>query len=586
MQTIKMGYFEHWFRPPYTFASFLEEQGIQIEKIDYTQKDYLQKYDVVLIEQNGFNDYIENDEPYIQQWVKNGGIMLIMHQDYQRWAPYFLPKELGHTMLVNRYMQTIGPCTPDSSFTGDKTNYMTYLMPWIEEPGKKLFSVPEKITPDEMLYWKLDVNTFGILRPWEGRSASERVRTAALSCFLADPDWEVLGSYMDCAVRKGALILRAKYGKGMYFLNQILFPEIISEDAERCMNFWKKYIKNLLAYFERFKNGESEEMPEEKKSLPIKRNYKLSAHMHSLDWYGADSHPGTINAMMRYMNFDICSIAVKDNAPFGGRLDVDKYSDDKVLVLHGQEYHPFNWNDKYADRGHNTYHTLAIGVDPDAYTAEFTRSLFSDAEAYEAVEKALNHIHAHGGAACATHPYGPHWVEHDYDAVDYEPLEPMSGTDIEKFWLDGGKIAMMASVDLFGSRRMLDNPSTNFIYLKGKQPCRDTVVEAIKNRHTIAAVGFDEADIYIGEYLPGDEIPYEEAQKGTLSISAKVMRDNVRKVRVYSGSEIIYESDDGNTQSISLELPLKDYKLDKYIRVEVEGLNKHWICVSTPFYLK
>ena len=96
---IKIGYFEHWFQPPYKFVDFLREEGLQIEKIDYTKKDYLEKYDLVIVEQNGFNDYIENDEPYIQKWVKNGGILMFMHQDYQRWAPYFLPKELGHTTV-------------------------------------------------------------------------------------------------------------------------------------------------------------------------------------------------------------------------------------------------------------------------------------------------------------------------------------------------------------------------------------------------------------------------------------------------------------------------------------------------------
>ena len=586
-QKLKIGYFQHWFQPPYKFVDFLKEQGIELEKIDYSVKNYLDKYDLAIIEQNGFNDYIENDEPYIQNWVKNGGIMMIMHQDYQRWAPYFLPRELGHTALIHRYVKTINgfECAADPTFTQDDTPYMTYLMPWIEKPGKKLFSVPEKITPDEMLNWKLDVNTFGIIRFLENQPPSEKVRTAALSCFLANPKWEVLGSFMDCGIKDGALILKGNYGKGMYFLNQILFPEILNEDANRCFDFWKKYVKNLIAYFERFKNGESEDMLEEKLSLPIKRNYKMSSHMHSLDWYGADSHLGTINAIMRYMNFDICSIAIKDDAPFDGKLDMDKYSDDKVLMLAGQEYHPFNWNDKFADIAHNVYHTLAIGVDTDAFTPEFTCSLFSDEEAYEAVERAINHIHNHGGAACSTHPFAPQWIEHTYDAVDYEPLTPLTGTDIEKFWLDGGKIAIMSSVDLYGPRRILDNPSTNFIYLRGSQPNRDNVVKAIKSRNTIASVGFDEADIYIGDYLPGDDIPLKEAKNSTLTISAKVMRETIKKVRVYSGADIIYEKNDGNTQAIEINIPLKDYNLDKFIRVEVEGLNEHWICLSTPFFL-
>lgn len=582
---LKIGYFEHWSQPPYKFVSFLKEQGIEIEKIDYSQKDYLEKYDLAIIEQNGFNDYIENDELYIQDWVKRGGIMMFMHQDFQRWAPYFLPHELGHIQLIYRYVPTINACK-DLTFTNDPTPYMSYIMPWIERPGQRLFAEPEVITPDEMMDWRLDVNTFGILRAKEDDPASQLVRTTAQSCFLANSKWEVLGSFMDPAVKDGALILKANYGKGMYFLNQILFPEILTDYSERCINFWKKYVKNLMSYFIRFKNGEIEELTETvKKELPIKKIYKMCTHMHSLDWYGADSQPGTINALMRYMNFDICSIAIKDNAPYEGKLDVSKYSDDKVLFLDGQEYHPFNWNDKNDHISHNTYHILAIGVDSDAYTQEFTCSRFSDEEIDEALKKGISYIHKHGGVACATHPYVAYWYDYDYDAVDKEPMTPLSGSDIEEYWLSGRKIAIMNSVDLFGVRRMFDYPATNFIYLKGEKPCRDSVVKAIKDGHTIASTGFDEADICIGDCVPGDEISFKEAQNSVLSIKAKVMREHIHKVRVYSGADVIYEINDGKTAEIDIKLPLKDFGLEKFIRVEIEGLNERWICNSTPIYI-
>ncbi|MFA7636987.1 MAG: hypothetical protein WCX81_04415 [Monoglobales bacterium] len=301
---LKIGYFKHWHQPPYKFVDFLREQGIEVQSIDFSQRGYLDEFDVAIIEQNGFNDYIENDELYIQNWVKNGGMMLFMHQDYQRWAPYFLPHEVGYTQLIYRYVPTINgyDCSADKSFTGDDTPYMSYMMPWIEKPGKRLFSEPEKITPDEMIDWKIDVNSFGIIRFKDKEDAAQRVRTTAQSCFLAPENFIILGSFMDPAVNNGALIMRAKYGRGMYFMNQLLFPEVLTPDAERCLNFWKKYVKNLFAYCLRFKNGETEDMPEVKKALPKKKNYKMATHMHSLDWYGAESAPGTINALMRYMN--------------------------------------------------------------------------------------------------------------------------------------------------------------------------------------------------------------------------------------------------------------------------------------------
>jgi len=586
MEQLKIGYFEHWFRPPYPFAEFLESQGIHVRKIDYSHPGYLEDFDVVFIEQNGFNDYIENDELYIQDWVRRGGILLFMHQDYQRWAPYFLPEAVGYTQLIHRHVLTINgfDCAADPSFTQDPTPYKCYMMPWIEESGRKLFSQPETITPDEMLYWQLEVNSFGLIRFVDQQAPSETVRTAALSCFLANPAWEVLGSYMDPAVRDGALILRAKYGKGMYFINQLLFPEVLTEDCGRCLSFWKKYVKNLFAYCARFKRGESEDLPPREASLPLKKNYKLAIHMHSLDWYGADSQPGTIHATMRYMNYDICSLAVKDNAPYAGKLDTAKYSDDKVLFLDGQEYHPFNWQDKYHDLSHNTYHMLAMGIDADAYTPKYTRSFFSDQAIADYMKEAIDYVHAHGGAVCATHPNVDYWRGYDYDAVDREPLAPLSGTDIEKNWLEGNRLALMNSVDFYGPRRILDNPAVNFLYLRGEVPSRDSVVRAIRRGNTVAACGFEEADICMGQYLPGDEVPLAEARKGVLSVTAKVSRGGIRKIRVYSGANAVWSAEH-REDSLELDIPLAGLPLDKFIRVELEGQNCHWICCSTPFYL-
>ena len=246
---MRFGYFKHWHQPEFPCQEFMKEQGFDVKQIDYSQPKYLEDFDVAIVEQNGFNDYIENDEEYIAGWVKRGGILLFMHQDYQRWAPYFLPNEVGYTQLIHRHIPTIG----DATKNGDEPYYI-YMMPWIEKEGKGLFNVPEKITPDEMIGWRVCSNTFRIIRQYT--TPAEMLRTAAQSCYLANPNWDILGSYMDPGVRDGALILRAKYGKGMFFLNQLLFPEQRPADDDRCLAFWKKYLKNIEAYFERFKKGE------------------------------------------------------------------------------------------------------------------------------------------------------------------------------------------------------------------------------------------------------------------------------------------------------------------------------------------
>lgn len=577
---MKIGFFKHWFQPPYTFAEFLKKEGYDIEQIDYSLPKYLDKYDVAIVEQNGFNDYIENDEPYIAEWVKKGGILLFMHQDYQRWAPYFIPQEAGYTQLIHRHVPTV-------RVYKDSPVSKCYMMPWIEEKGKALFNVPEKITPDEMINWDVTCNTFRIVAPEPGQDTTETLKTAAQSCFLAEDPWEILGSYMDPAVRDGALILQSKYGKGLYFITQLLFPEVEVPEDDRCLCFWKKYMRNLVAYFERFKKGEPEPViPVAEPFLEKKKNYKLCVHMHSLDWYGCDSAPGTINAMMRYMGFDICGLAVKDVKPYAGKLDPAKYSDDKVLFLDGQEYHPFNWKDQYDAINHNSYHMLPVGIDPDAYTAEFTRSLYGDEEVDAYLKRAIDYVHEKNGAICATHPNKvDYWRNYKYDAVDQEPLVPLAGTHIEKHWLEGGRIAVMDSVDLFGFQRILANPAVNFVYLQGEKPSRDSVVKAIRNHHTIAAAFFNEADVMLNDYIPGDVVSSDEIAGAVVKVAAKIAIGTIKEVRVYADDKVVCKANP-NAEEIALEFKLDNITAKKFIRVEAEGEDKEKVMVATPFFIK
>ena len=584
---MKIGYFEHWSRPHWNFTDFIKEEGYDIEKIDFSNKNYLEKYDIVLVEQNGFNDYIENDELYIQDWVSRGGIFLFMHQDYMRWAPCFLPEHLNNTKLIHRYIPTIG----GASFNGQESNYMIYMMPWAVGQGKALFHYPEKITPDEMLGWHIKVNSFTIIRGKPDQDISEYVRTSALSCYLADENWEVLGTYMDPGVRDGALLLQGRHGKGMYFLNQILVPEVITESNKSCLAFWRKYLKNLMHYFANFKAGITDPIPE-KGSLPAgKRNYKLCIHMHSLDWYGCDASPGTINALMRQMGYDICSLAVKDAAPYKGKLDPKEYSDDKVLFLDGQEYHPFNWKDRMDARTHNGYHLLAIGTDHDAYTAEYTKSIFGDEEVDAYLKKALKYIDDRHGASVATHPQmTDYWFDYPVDAVDIEPLRPLTGTPVETYWLKGGKVTMMDSVDLFGTRRMYWNPAVNFVYLAdGETPCRDSVVAAIKAGHNIAACGFKEADITCNGAIPGSTVQKQESMQ--IHVTAATLDVNIKEVRIYADAKLIL------CDTVDVERLDKDYTVNvpaetkHFLRVEVSGpvveenkMTEDRIAASTPFY--
>ena len=139
-----------------------------------------------------------------------------------------------------------------------------------------------------------------------------------------------------------------------------------------------------------------------------------------------------------------------------------------------------------------------------------SRSLYGDEQVDSYLKRAIDYVHGRHGAICATHPNAvDYWRKYDFDAVDQEPLVPLAGTHIEKHWLDGGKIAVMDSVDLFGFQRILANPAVNFVYLQGEKPSRDSVVKAIREHHTIAAAHFNEADVMLNDHIPGDVVTRE-----------------------------------------------------------------------------
>jgi hypothetical protein len=160
----------------------------------------------------------------------------------------------------------------------------------------------------------------------------------------------------------------------------------------------------------------------------------------------------------------------------------------------------------------------------------------------------------------------------------------MTGTHIEKHWLDGKRIAVMDSVDLFGFQRILANPAVNFVYLQGEKPCRDSVVKAVRNHHTIAAAFFDEADVMLNDHIPGDVVSQEEIKGAVVKVSARIAAGVIREVRVYADDKVICSAQPGTVQ-IDLEFKLDDPKAQKFIRVEAEGEDREKIMVSTPFFI-
>ena len=62
-------------------------------------------------------------------------------------------------------------------------------------------------------------------------------------------------------------------------------------------------------------------------------------------------------------------------------------------------------------------------------------------------------------------------------------------------------------------------------------------------------------------------------------------RRKIRHIRVYSGADVIWQSEEQNAE-IRRSVSLSGLTLNKFIRVEIEGDKPVHIVCSTPFYLE
>ncbi|MBR2872391.1 MAG: hypothetical protein IKB99_02740 [Lentisphaeria bacterium] len=577
--SLRIGYWEHWFKLDYHIGTFLKEKfNCNVEKVDFSQKNYYDTVDVLIISQSGVNDYLENDRDRLHDYVRNGGICWIMHQDWRRYNPCFLPEEAGRPLLVHRYCATLG----------GKHASMTYLQPWIEDAGKGLFGVPNQITPDEMVYWELDADSFDAVHMNE---APTRVRTAATGALTNVEKWEVFGSFMDAGMpENSALVMQMKYGKGLFLWNQILFPELRLDENDRVMEFWERYCENALHYFDSFIKGETVTAPAAPaKNISAGNSWKKTiTHLHTLDWYAADHTLADLNAAMRFLKFDAAVLGFKDALSYHDAPDYEKYSDDKVTLLPGMEYHPFNFQHPTSQ---NAYHMLALGV-RSCYN-RFTRSLFDDADVDEYITTALEHIKKEGGASCATHPDDEYWRKYDFDAVDIydwdisrrgpERIEskPFSENAVQKAWMEGSHITLMASVDMWGVTRLRNNPVCNFICYQG-DITRENLVKAVKAGHVMPSFGIHSAAVTLGEFLPGDTIPVSALAQGIkCSFSAP---EELTELRLWAGDKIVLsETLPAGTTALERTIEVAQYTAAPYLHLELRGKNSHLI--SNPFFL-
>lgn len=566
---LSIGTWPHWHQPAYKLAMRMRELGMPVRDIDHTRPDYLADLDVMIIEQNGFNDYVEVYQEGVQEFVRSGGICWILHQDHERWTPNWLPDELADAILVPRYYKIA-------------KERWEYLLPEIRPLGRFLFRTPCRIDPEEMVYWEVRANGIHTYV----KQDPELVRSAALSSIIHTRGWTILGGYRDSVIADGALIMEARYGKGLFFWTQLLFPEVKPPENDRPLAFWDKFSRNVLARFETFK--QSGFCPEVKTSfvkdcaaLPPKINYRMITHIHSLDWWGAGASPNTLKAAMRYLNMDIAIMSVNGAFSFGRPVldNLDQYQGDGVLLIPGEEFHPFNWEP--GSKVCNRLHILSMGT--DKYTRKFRGGLFNEEEIDRYVKEALAVIKRNGGVACATHVTDDYWTRYDFEAVDLgeRMLRGLAGTELEEAWIAGKKVVCTTCVDMWGIQRLREYPVFHFIYVDGV-PTKESVLAAIRRGRLMPALRMEEAHVALGSCLPGDTLGIAETRFLQLAVSVR-SQTPMDVVKIFSGKRVVFQEEiRGTVYKKNIEAPVSGLK--SFIRLEIIGAD--CMLITNPFYLR
>ena len=91
-----------------------------------------------------------------------------------------------------------------------------------------------------------------------------------------------------------------------------------------------------------------------------------------------------------------------------------------------------------------------------------------------------------------------------------------------------------------------------------------------------------EADIRLGNFLPGDSLSPQQAREESLTLSV-LAQEPLQDLRLYSYDQLVYSEELKGALQLQRTLPLREYPLKGFLRVEVAG--EKAILLSNPFYL-
>ena len=166
----------------------------------------------------------------IPAFVKDGGICWITHQDDTFDTKKILQSELSAVKIVEKYKSVNG-------------FEMEYIGPWITQRMHPLWHNPHYVDEGDFVFWDFKLN-------------KENYRTAATHIlFPQSKKWDIIAGFADYDVRLkdgAAMIMTARYGKGLYLWTQIMCPDSQRNKNKFAIDGWNKLVDNVLDYFENF----------------------------------------------------------------------------------------------------------------------------------------------------------------------------------------------------------------------------------------------------------------------------------------------------------------------------------------------
>lgn len=176
----------------------------------------------------------------VPDFVSQGGICWVLHQEREGWDASWLPEHLRKNLRIDiKYLHKM------ISFRNNSPQRSAYIGPWITERDHQIFHKPNFLDETDFAEWDVDANGLSL-------------KTTAINAITRHAGWKKIAGYEDLRtpLKDGALIMEARHGKGMYFWTQTLSPGLVWKmEGSREKETWSKFISNIFQYFDDFKNG-------------------------------------------------------------------------------------------------------------------------------------------------------------------------------------------------------------------------------------------------------------------------------------------------------------------------------------------